>query len=69
MSVYTLLQYNALCEAISLGATKVKYADKEVEYRSLSEMLKLKVIMENDLGLKSQGQNRRAYAEFNRGFE
>lgn len=51
MATYTQQQYNDLCAAIALGATFVKYSDKEVHYRSLAEMNSLKAEMEQDLGL------------------
>lgn len=51
MSSFTVEQYNALCAALAEGARRVKYQDKEVEYHSLSEMLKLKGVMEADLGI------------------
>lgn len=68
---YTSDQYYKLCEAISLGATTVKYSDKEVGYRSLSDMLKLKELMESELfptETKKASLNRRKYVDFNRGF-
>ena len=43
---FTTDQYNTLTTAISQGANRVKYADKEVQYDSLSDMLRLKRIME-----------------------
>ncbi len=51
MSSFTIEQYQTLCKAIAEGAKRVKYQDKEVEYHSLSEMLKLKTVMETDLGI------------------
>lgn len=51
MSVYTQDQYNKLMDAIGQGALLVKYADKEVQYRSLDDMLRIKSLMENDLGI------------------
>jgi len=70
--MYTIEQYNSLCAAISLGATKVNYGDKSVEYRSLEEMIRLKQIMESQLfpaqSVKAQ-TNRRKYAEYGRGYE
>jgi hypothetical protein len=50
-SSFTQDQLNALEAAIADGALKVKYSDKEVEYRSLGEMLKIRDIMINALGL------------------
>lgn len=69
MSRYTLPQYTALCEAIALGATSVKYSDKEVQYRSLSQMEKIRDSMEQDLGLNKEKSERRKVIEYNRGFE
>ena len=50
-AIYTLEQYEALVGAIALGALTVKYSDKEVTYRSLSDMLAIKKQMEADLGI------------------
>lgn len=46
---YTQTDYNHLCSAIAQGALKVKYQDKEVTYRSLSEMRSIKQEMELEL--------------------
>ena len=43
---YTIEQYTALVAAIAEGTTRVKYQDKEVEYRSLKEMKEIKGDME-----------------------
>jgi hypothetical protein len=51
---FTQTQYNALMDAIGQGALIVKYADKEVEYRNLDDMLRLKSLMENDLGIATE---------------
>jgi len=63
---FTLEQYEALVKAIIQGAVRVKYADKEVEYRSLDEMLRLKLAMEKDLGITQRGI-RTTYAKFSKG--
>jgi hypothetical protein len=63
---YTQDQYTALVDAISQGVTKVKYADKEVEYRSLDDMLRLKKLMETELGLV-KGGIKTTLASFTRG--
>jgi len=71
MPTYTQAQYTALTEAISQGATRVKYADKEVEYRTLDEMLQLQQIMANDLGLNGANPktNGRFYGSFSNGIQ
>lgn len=55
MSQYTQEQLDALVASISIGARRVKYRDRDVEYHSLSDMLALKRAMEVDLGLSSGG--------------
>jgi hypothetical protein len=65
--VYTTDQYQQLTAAIGQGALKVKYADKEVEYRSLAEMLRIKSLMEKDLGINNNASGRRVYATFKKG--
>jgi hypothetical protein len=66
MSVYTMVQYQRLCEAIAEGALIVKHENKTVEYRSLDDMLKIKTLMERDLGLVQADSGRRV-AEFCKG--
>ncbi len=68
MPSYTQDQYNKLCEAISQGARRVKYADKEVEYRSLDEMIRIRDLMAEDLGLKKSGKGR-LYGSFDKGLK
>ena len=46
---YTEAQRDALRDAIAIGATKVRYRDREVNYRSLSEMRDLLREIERDL--------------------
>ena len=58
MAKFTKAQYDALMDAISQGVLRVKYTDKEVLYRSLDEMLKIKDLMEKDLGLAVKGSVR-----------
>lgn len=64
MALYTQEQYDALKAAIAQGAKKVKYADKEVEYRDLSEMMSLLQTMGGELGV---GRPRVHYAVHSKG--
>lgn len=48
---WTQAQHDALEAAIAEGVMKVKYEDKEVTYRSLSDMMKLLNSMKKSLGL------------------
>lgn len=50
MTAFTQENLLALEEAIADGALKVKYTDKEIEYRSLAELLKIRDLMKNALG-------------------
>ena len=62
---WTIDDYNALKAAIATGAKKVKYSDKEVEYRDLKEMYSIASSMEAELGI---GKRTRYYAQHSRGF-
>lgn len=67
--MFTQEQYDKLNEAIAQGALKVKYADKEVEYRSLDEMIRIRDLMAKDLGLFDQGNGGRVFASFSKGID
>lgn len=47
---YSQSDLDAIEEAIASGALKVKYADKEVVYRSLDEMRKIRDMIRVALG-------------------
>lgn len=66
MAIYTTEQYTALAAAIAQGALRVEYADKRVEYRSLTEMMQILNMMKTDLGLTDVNSGRR-YASFSKG--
>lgn len=51
-TTWTLEDLEKLEKAMAEGALRVKYKDKEVEYRSLREMERLRDQMRNALGLK-----------------
>lgn len=63
---WTQDQLDALEEAIASSTLKVKYADKEVTYRSLDEMLKVRDMMRADLGITT-GRTKRILSEFDNG--
>lgn len=65
--MYTVEQYNTLKAAIAQGVYRVKYADKEVEYQSLTDMLRILKLMETELGINPNANGRRVYAEFKKG--
>ena len=62
---FTQQQYNDLVAAIAEGVTVVMSNGRRVEYRSLSEMMNLKTVMEEELGAAGAGR-RRHYASFRR---
>ena len=62
---FTQQQYNDLVAAIAEGVTVVMSNGRRVEYRSLNEMMKLKTVMEEELGAAGAGR-RRHYASFRR---
>lgn len=64
---YTLSQYQTLTDAIASGALKVKYGDKEVEYRSLDDMIRLQIMMKNCLFPEQNTNNGRKFASFSKG--
>lgn len=66
---YTSEQLSTLESAIAQGVTKVKYADKEVEYRSLDDMIRLRNLMRQELGMSGGIASRRKLGEFSKGLE
>jgi hypothetical protein len=62
---FTQQQYDDLVAAIAEGVTTVMSNGRRLEYRSLSEMMKLKSVMEEELGAAGAGR-RRHYASFRR---
>jgi len=57
---FTQLQYDQISEAIAQGALTVKYNDKEVTYRSLDEMIRIRKMMADELGIKTANATSRA---------
>jgi hypothetical protein len=68
MSSWTTADIAILEKSIAQGALRVKYADKEVEYRSLADMLRLLDVMRKDLGVTSKNSGRK-FANFSKGIE
>lgn len=68
--MFTQQQYEALVLSIAQGVLVVKYADKMTQYRSLEEMLKLKDLMEQELGInteKDEANKRRVFIKHSKG--
>lgn len=64
---FTQTQLDALTEAIAEGTFKVKYQDKEVTYRSLEEMIKLRELMRQELGIDGGAGPRRQIGVYGSG--
>lgn len=66
---FTSDQLTKLDEAIAQGSLTVKYQDKQVTYRSLDEMLKIRDLMRTELGLTSGSRGGRVYPTFSKGLD
>lgn len=58
MATFTQEQFDNITAAIAEGALTVKYSDKEVTYKSLDDMIRIRSMIAKDLGLacKDDGQ-------------
>lgn len=67
---FTTAQLASLEKAIAQGARRVRYqtedGERQVDYQSLDQMLRVRRIMRKALGL-STGRGRSSYASFNKG--
>lgn len=57
-TAFTQENLNLLEQAIVDGVKKVKYSDKEIEYRSLDEMIKLRNMMKKELCISTSKTNK-----------
>lgn len=64
---WTTEDLTAIEVAIASGTRRVKYKDRDVEYSSLSELLKIRDLIRAALGVTS-GRNTRILSEFDRGY-
>jgi len=62
---WTSAQLAALEDAIAQGATKVKYGDKEISYRSIEEMLRVRDKIRKELGQTNNTQ--KIFPKFDKG--
>jgi hypothetical protein len=65
-STFTLEQLRVLEAAIASGTLEVDYGDKRVIYKTLAEMLQVRDLIRNELGLNNKNRGRR-YAAFSKG--
>ena len=57
-------QLTALESALALGVKKVKYGDKETEYQTLDEMIRLRDLMKSEINGVDSIRNRRTIGIF-----
>jgi hypothetical protein len=62
---YLQADLDAIEAAIKSGALKVKYQDKEVTYRSMDELMRIRDLMRKDLGLSNSTP--RIFTKFGKG--
>jgi len=55
---FTQENLNALESALVEGIQKVKYSDKEIEYRSVDEMVKIRNLMKKELCIDKSNANK-----------
>lgn len=56
---------DALETALAKGVRRVRYSDKEVEYQSIDDMIKVRELMRQQLSQSARPQ--RIYASFSKG--
>lgn len=49
MATFTLLQYQAICDAYATGELVVQYDGKRIQYRSLDELARAKALIQGEL--------------------
>jgi hypothetical protein len=64
---FTTDQYEKLQDAISQGVMIVKYADKEIQYRSLDDMIRTAALMADALGLSNNNSSRAIRSSYKSG--
>jgi hypothetical protein len=69
MAIYTQDQYDNLVAAIAQGALSCMYGNKQVQFRSLDDMLRIKKLMEDDLGISPKPASNRKYGTFSKGLQ
>ncbi|OQB05790.1 MAG: hypothetical protein BWY19_00815 [bacterium ADurb.Bin212] len=70
--MFTQQQYESLIISISQGVLTVRYGDKLTQYRTLEEMLKLKDLMEQELGINAandEANKRRVFMKHSKGLK
>lgn len=66
-STFTQAELDALNRAIAQGARRVKYQDREVTYNTFEDMMRLRTLMCQELGVSSTPLPARKVMAFNKG--
>ena len=70
MADWTSADLTAINTAIKSGTTRVKYADRDVTYRSVDELMRIRDLIRADLGLVGDdGGRTHRYATHSKGLE
>lgn len=65
---WTQTDLDAIEEAIKTGELRVRYGDREITYRSVDEMLRIRDLIRNALGLTGEnGGRQRRYLDHSKG--
>ena len=63
---FTCDDLKAIENALAKGVKTVKYVDKEITYRSVDDMLKIRNLMRQCLGIGNNSRGTRRVAQFNK---
>jgi hypothetical protein len=64
---YTQTDLDAIDAAIKTGTTRVSYGDRDVTYRSLDDMLRIRDLIRGELGVLPGGNSAANYPRFSKG--
>lgn len=66
---WTTSDLEAIEESIKNGTSRVRYADREVTYRDLDELLKLRTLIQAELGVVTHSGISHHYPAFSKGIQ
>lgn len=64
---WTTSDLEAIDSAIKSGRLRVRYGDRDVTYRSLDEMLRIRDLINHELGLVADGGRTVRYSTYSKG--
>jgi len=66
---WTTADLEAIEASIKNGTSRVRYADREITYRDLDELLKLRNLIQAELGVVANGGIGHHYPGFSKGIQ